>query len=774
MIQKFIICFCIAMTFVAQALQAEQIPVRSGLHEGFVRIALDVPIGTKWTLQNSYKTAKISLANHNDGFDLSRAIRRIDGGLVTNLKSTASELHIRFNCDCQATAFRQGDRMIVLDIAAKENAPDELGEGNAQITLPTIMPMVVAGDMPLTFREQFPARSASPMTTPPTRTRQMQSEGIELGFDAIVEVNESRPIDAEALTQTRKKLTKSIGTAATQGILRPNRFPIDLPNAVPRPQIDVRIFDSSEQSPVEEELQTAPVAGHLIVSSSTDVPFSDAEPEAASTTMGIQCIDPTRVAVSAWGSGAPMMAKVSKLRKTLYSEFDKLQREVALDLARTYLHHGFGSEARQVLSLDEELVSSYPELLEISDIMEFGRSTDTDFLQNFMECDSEAALWAILAAPTVPASQSINEEAALRTLTSLPVFLRGFIAPELSQRLLEYGAPDSAAAALRTLERMAQPLNSAANLARADLDLVEENIEQAQSLLADVVASNEQQSAEALIKFVDSHLATDTVIEENVATLVEAYALEMRDHPIGEELQRTHVIALAKSGQFDRAFEALHRIRDPHSENVKLALDASLFKLLTKNADDIVFLDHTFTQLEKSGSWDDPNINLVVAERLISLGFTHQAEAILMAHSELSDSSLARLLRSRIALAQNRPIEAEALTFGITSIDADRLRAEANLQMGNYAQAQAMFLRLGDKQKREHAIWLSDNWTDLESGETSVFSSVARLASIELSNDPDIEGMLARTSSSVAESAQAREIINSLLQAQSKQGKSSQ
>ena len=778
MTQKFIIYFCIAMMSVAQALQAQPIPVRSGLHEGFVRIALDVPVGTDWTLKDGKKSAIVTLLNHNDGFDLARVFSRIDRSVVASLEGTSNQLRIQFNCDCKTSAFSQDGRMIVLDIAAKENEPGEPEAPNNITTLPHATPMAIGGGEHLTFRgrpePEIPKRTASAETAPPARNRPLQLEESEFEIDATVEIAETGSVSAETLARAQEKLTTSVGAAATRGILRPNRSHIDLPSAVQRPQIDVRIFDSSKHTELQDDLGTAPASGHLNISTSSDVPFPNAGSESATTTMGIQCLDPARVAVSTWGTDQPMIARVSMLRKALYSEFDKLQHDIALDLARTYLHYGFGSEARQVLSLDEEMISANPELFEIANIMEVGRSPGTVFLGSFTDCNSEVALWAILAASNVPASQPINADAALRTLTSLPEFLRSFIAPELSRRLLEYGDSDRAAAALRSLERMAQPLNSAANLAKADLIILEENVGQAQALLADVVASNEQQSAEALIMFVDSHLAADTLIEDNIATLVEAYALEMRDHPVGKELRRTHVLALAKSGQFDEAFEALKQIRGADSDKTKRDLNASLLSLLTKNADDIAFLDHIFSQIESSQSWDDPNINLAVAERLVSLGFGHQAESILMAHPEFSDSQSVRLLRARIALAQNRPFDAEAFSFGINSIDADRLRAEANLRMGNFAQAQAMYLRLGDSQNSEQAIWLSEDWTDLASGETSMFASVARLASTELPDDPSIEGMLARTSASVAESAQARDIISSLLQTQAEQKGSSE
>ena len=100
-----------------------------------------------------------------------------------------------------------------------------------------------------------------------------------------------------------------------------------------------------------------------------------------------------------------------------------------------------------------------------------------------------------------------------------------------------------AAAALRSIERTADVPNPDAALARAELDLNEGKAEQARENLADIVASNEEQSAEAIIKFVESHLADGTAIDPEVATLIESYAVEMRDDPIGAELRRTHVLA---------------------------------------------------------------------------------------------------------------------------------------------------------------------------------------------------------------------------------------
>ena len=329
--------------------------------------------------------------------------------------------------------------------------------------------------------------------------------------------------------------------------------------------------------------------------------------------------------------------------------------------------------------------------------------------------------------------------------------------------MLEYGDANGAAAALRSLERTAEPLSSDANLAKANIEMSQGDVAKAQDMLSDIVTSNDEQSAEALIQFVDSHLEADEQIDEEVATLVESYAMEMRDDPIGVELRRAHVLALGKSGQFAEAFEALSRVRHRDLGIAQDSLRSLVLDLLARNADDVDFLTHAFAHMSVNLETIETKTRLRIAQRLLDLGFAGQAETVLAASPEPQRNSAARLLHARIALALSRPREVSAHLYGLKSHEAERLRALAQSQTGEFDAAHAIFETLEDEQNSARTAWLSNDWSNLVANAPTVFGSVAQIAQNPMDDDPVVDGMLSRATAAISESRSARRAIEDLL-----------
>lgn len=732
------------------ALQATAAPiaVRSGAHDGFSRLVLDVPANTKWNLENQDTFARVTLQEHADGFDIGAIFERIDRARVADVIGSASFLDIQFGCDCTVTAFEQGTQMIVLDIAAAPEIPlaDQVAtdlRDPQPLPFGTVAPMIAGQSVPFNVvNNDLPVNG-----------------GTSLGLDPNTRISEAQ---TARLQQAQDQITEEFSVAASRGLLSPRERPIDLPFREIKPQIDTGIFDSSAQPLPPNDQIAMPDGSNLRITSSADVP-TNVGISALSTSLGASCTKPEHTSILEWASDQPFSAQIATHRNALYSEFDRLDADAAVRLSKTYLYFGFGAEARQILLMDPKLAEMYPGLMEIAEIMEYGSARNPSYLHHFVECDTDFALWAILSKPSIEPSTQINSNAALRTVTALPMHLRQFIAPELSRRLLEYGEPDAAAAALRSLERAADQLLPNANLARANLDLMQGNVAEGQDRLAQVVSSNVEQSAAALIQFIDSHLDADAKIDQSVATLVEGYALQMRDDPIGAELRRAHVLALGKSGQFDAAFEALDRVRERDAASMDITLKSSILALLTQNASDIEFLDHVFEQMAISLGQVDPDAKIKIADRLADLGFAREAETVLAARSDFPRTTTTRLLRARIALQLNRPFEAEALIYGIDTPEADKLRARAKTQSGAFEAASEILQQLGEEDGSQQTAWLANSWTVLIEDDAPVFGDIARVAQTELPENTDIQGMLSRTSAAISESAAARAAIQDLL-----------
>ncbi|MEL6619127.1 MAG: hypothetical protein AAFP16_09645 [Pseudomonadota bacterium] len=743
---------------------AQAIIVRSGAHDGYARLVLRLPPSATWTTQARDGGMIVTINGQEDGFDTTGVFRRIDQSYVNSVTGTRDRLDIQFACACVADVFTQAPNLLVIDVAKRQ--PGTTDRPTRMLT-PQLDAFVGTQTLRLPGTEKGRPEPQQRLT--PVKNKQAEITPVPnmTSLASLLPVAELptdlSETDVQTLSQVQRNLAERIGSAATRGLLDPVAPRIDLPLTKNTPQIDTSIFDASDPQP--EMTVDAPTRSrtNLRVTSSSDLPTDLRAANLTSPTLGIQCPATGLFDVPAWGHEGSMTEGIADLRQKLFSEFDRLDRDVALKLARLYLYSGFGAEAKQVLNIDPAIYKAHRGLVDVANIMEFGHARGSDFLTYFADCNAPVALWAILAQTPVSPSQPVNTDAALRALTAIPLHLRRFLAPELSQRLLARGDEVGAAAALRSIERTADEPNPDAALARAELDLNEGKAEQARENLADIVASNEEQSAEAIIKFVESHLADGTAIDPEVATLIESYAVEMRDDPIGAELRRTHVLALAKSDQFDAAFSALYRAKMNAGADVLADVNSRLLQLLTKEAADLTFLEYAFQAVSQQLPIGDPVLALDLAERLEKLGFAGQAETILNAEPEFQDTDRSRILKARIALALSRPREAEAQLFAVNTLEADGLRARAKNMAGEYSEAGALFAAVGEEERSVASSWLAEDWTEIATENESLLADAARLAITEIRDAPEPEGMLGRASDALAESAQARQVIRDLL-----------
>ncbi|GGX38342.1 hypothetical protein GCM10007385_01460 [Tateyamaria omphalii] len=348
--------------------------------------------------------------------------------------------------------------------------------------------------------------------------------------------------------------------------------------------------------------------------------------------------------------------------------------------------------------------------------------------------------------------------------------LRDFLAPALSKKLLMFGDDTAAAAALRGLERALEELPNAAELAKADIEITQGDISTAQSRLEDIITSNDQQSAEALIRYVNTQLDAEVQISQDIATLVEAYAMEMRSDPLGRELQRAHVLALAKSGQFDTAFNALESLEHEDEVSDPEPLYSTLVLLLSKNASNTTFLKHAFIAVSEPAHKLQGKTADALARRLMNLGFYSEANAILSTRSGTPITKQRRLLLAELSLNLSRPRATLAYLSGMSGDQANRLRAQANLSIGDYDTAYELFFGLGDQDLRKRSAWLSENWDALVDPDDPAHGSVSEIVSSTVDFSDTSDGVLGRVEDALMESATAREAIEQLLSGYSDDG----
>ncbi len=737
-----------------------QITVRSGEHGEFTRLVFSSPKNVEWSMSQTGNTVEFRFPQNTNGFDLTQAFGRIDRSRIKSISTTEGFVTVSLACDCQAEASSANERLIVLDIspraASNQNETSRVAraESNEERSLGfgATVSSVDQQTMPM-------------LSVAISDLMENEVKSPETGFrpkEQMARIQEDLDRDTGNLQSAQTQLTERIGAAATRGVLTPSgQIPLS-PAPSTRPQIDLEIFDSSQFLPQVSTSENR-VSGNIRITSSLDTdnaPFGSVGPQGGA---GSGCLDPQAVAISSWATQQPLADQLASARSELFGEFDEINLQAAVKLARIYLHFGFGPEAMRVLDLDPRLIAENGVLIEMGEIFEYGYVRQPKILKEYLDCESPIALWAALSVRSLGSDSFVDVQAALLELNSFPVHLRDILAPEFSRRMLQYGDKSAASAALRSVERLSIPASDRAKIVKADIHLKEGDVKTAQSKLSEIVSSNSEQSAEALIKFVETKLAAGEDITPETALLVEAYAQELRDDALGPALRRTHVLALGKSMQFDAAFAALDALSSSKATDATSDLTNELTSMLALNAMDVTFLDLVFSRQNSDRKMYHPMTIYRVASRLLELGFAAAADETLAESSTLSNGESTKVLRAKVALALGKPALAESLVLDVMSPQADLLRAQAKRDLDQFDGASRLYAQVDDTPSAQETAFLSDAWQETTSNDLPVFSDLAQLAGTDLVVQSQRDGMLARTKELLEGARYARKSVEAVL-----------
>ncbi len=717
---KYLLNVIVILCWAAPAWAAPAL-VRSGEHGSFTRIVVDADPSSGWQIEQDGREVTLDLPRNGEGFAIAGVFQRITRERLADIAADQRRLTLTLGCDCVVTPSSMEPNYIILDIAP--GTPPEGVTDGAQATALDWTDSIAA--MEAAFGLQGPAAPAEPAAATRPAAPALPPEPVVLplvqapaarspfalnrtiaGGMATQANPEAEALDlqttGEALTVLEDRLARQIGLAATQGLLKP------APNR--RQHAPVATAEETPEAPetdqpadtLEALLDQGDRPRNLRIESSVET-REKPEGSVATTMDGLTCAEPELFAVQDWGTEGGFGAEIAGLRNMLYGEFDKLDRAAQIALARAYIYYGFGAEALQIAELDPRGEKTDAAITVIARLIEYGPGPQTDGLVRFAECDSDAALWAILADDGSGRPERMNTAAALRALGKLPYHLRSFIAPELSKRLRKHGDGDSAARAMRSVSRTPHVQESPAMLEQAEIDLAGGRNEKASEGFEEVIAENSFEAPRALIRFIDLQVASGEAISKDTALLAEAYAAEYRGSELAPEITRAHVTALAKSGQFNTAFEVLESARGLGMVSDQLL--GGVFAILQAEADDVTFLRRAMALTESDLSQLSPRVQLDLAGRLLQLGFADQAEVMLAKVKRDVAPRDQQLLRGRIhlALGNHRQALAAAGTFDGDEFEA--LRADTFFATGRYEEAAAIYDRIGMPDRAEAAAW---------------------------------------------------------------------
>ena len=740
--------------FFATVASAQTAVVRSGEHAGFTRLVLSLPSRMEWSLNTSDQLAELKIEADSLSFDTDAVFQRISRTRIKALNTNPQTgvLAISLACDCTISAFWHDEALLVLDITGQEadiidspeTAPVPVSKTEAERNLAAAVAAALAE----------------------TRRHHEETREMELPVRGITE-----PIPSEADSVNRDRLLRQFSRAINQGLLTSKKpmIPAQQESDPGTPQTQI-VKPAEKKQKNTAHMPTGSPNVNIRSQTSIDRDFLEKQAPDNLTVTQSGCLPEMALDLSSWGREAPFGQQVGPLRTSLLGEFDKVDADIAISLAKLYLYFGFGAEARHVLTMAPQTAETGL-LMEMSEILDTGYVTQPVHLARQVGCDSAAALWSALAHKIIPKETPVNSEAVLLSFMGLPGHLQSYLGPVLSRRFLTSGHESMAEDIMRILKRRPSAPSPEEQMVDAQIALEQGDDQDAEHALEQVISGNSPSAANALSDMIELHLRSGEHISYETAQLAGAYAQEGRDHENADRLDKAYILALAASGAFDEAFLRLEAMKaDARGRHPDL--HSELFSILANQAEDITFLRYmSHSQMAKLADLK-ADITNIAARRLLELGFPHRAVEFVETETTSTAERARRKLRAEIFLTLRRPRQAEVELLELDGVDINLLRAQARNQYGEHEGAHHLFMSAGQKAEAKHAAWLAEDWATLTHSDEKALSDFAMLRreSDTSSQDAVYSGVLEQNRVLLDQSETMRDVVSGLLQSRAAPG----
>ncbi len=631
----------------ALPVQSQTVRVTSGEHDGFTRLALELPAAQDWQLGRTTDGYELRLPDPVPGYDLSGVFEVIGRSRLASIWADpeTGALRLGIACACHAIPFEFRPEIIVIDL--RDGPPPKDSSFERALDGSGLPPIVAAapirprarpgpvGDLPFDWRDvALGNRWSDPgMTSAPAPASR---EPLPVAPGTITD---------PSLSPLRDQLLRQFSLGASQGLI-----------------------DVAPLLPGQRDPQTAgPPAGEALteqvrVTSSPGIEVRPGPTAPADIgTEGAICVDDARIDVATWGDGTPVADQMAAAMQGMVGEFDRPLPEGVARMVRLQLYLGFGAEVR--MGLDAFPTEQPDAALWRSLAWLVDGQTDADGPFAGQEgCDGLAALWAAFAAPDLSPAD-MNSAAVLRGFSALPVHLRRHLGPALAERFLAAGDSVTARALRDALQRAPGDAGPEAALLDASLAEAEGDVTTAELQLQDMIDTPGPGTPDALLALVDLRAAEFQPVTAAEALAVEGLAQEIASGEDAPRYQRALASAHALSGDFRRAFAALDGTP---------ATGPEVWAIFARLGPDSAILDAAILPADAALPETDDATRRTLAERLMALGFGTDAlrwgaglgDPILLAQAELTRLDPAAALRALAGqdAAATAPLRAEALS----------------------------------------------------------------------------------------------------------------
>ncbi|MEM1430952.1 MAG: hypothetical protein AAGG09_15965 [Pseudomonadota bacterium] len=675
------------------------VTVQSGEHADFSRLAMVLPERTQWEVENVPEGWFVRFAQPY-ALDLSSVFELIPRDRISNVRQSADgTLVIERACDCRIEVVEVRPRVIAIDVldGLREPAsarPDPAATGSLPQGLTILSTARPGSGAPFPRLGPFQiARNGTESATGQDQAARGASEGAPQpeGSDREGSTAAQTSQSSHAISELAQALRHDLRDAAEAGL-------IDL--AVP-------LNEDGDQSDLAGSGSVLDGAPNVDLRSGRDLISQLLSPEDEEE---LQCPLPETFDFLSEGHRETWVAALPDLRSGLVDERGIVSHEGARDLSRAYLRLGFGAEAGLVLAEIPNNGTEKRYLSSLSTIMDQRSDNAPEIWSGLEACETSAALWSLLGHDIGRAATGVNTEAVQAAFFSLPEHLRLHLGEEVSKRLRRAGAPDAAASIENNVAALIAPIPTSASE-----DVSDDGATKATTLPEVQPGSLTTDVSELLDRF-ETAMRNGTPLEAEDLALAAALADEYDGTSDGERMQNAIALGHLQRGDVDAALEHFDSIDDgPGSAATgaserEPAAPASLGVALRRSLVSVSDTGLLRLAMHPNGARlhrvleDDEAV--LLADRLVELGFPQQADALLEGRAATTSADLARA-QANVHLGSNDPRRALALLAGRSDPGAMRLRAEAHKAMGNSGEAASLYALSGDPEAAARAAWIS-------------------------------------------------------------------
>lgn len=822
----------LASLLVSGEARAQTIVTRSGEHDGFSRLVMRLPNGADWSLTQSGRSATLNIGARDVVYDTSRVFNLIPRDRLQAIGQAApgQPLRMDLGCNCEIRSYVQRDGYLVIDIRDGNDEPvySTAGSGSAVGSGRPFVPSLplqtaeqpkteqpasgyrfnlgqnaiadarLALDLAAAVERNAPPAPATSTTRVQTPAEQTQTQtesssqpeqprqpallplerlaearglpapdSIETNIGeahdeaTLPEVNLLLDMEESARVATvnasEQRLLRQIGRAANQGLL-------DI--AIADGQVDA---GQRQINPLDRDGRPLDPLDNISITSAVDREAGLVARARDEDDESELCLPEEGIAVYNWGNESSFADQLGPLRGALVREFDDVNPASVLALAKLYIFFGFGVEAKAMIEImpEDRLKPEKRTILNaLADLVEGETLPINHPFSGQQICDGDTALWSVLADGDI--RKGANTDAVQQAFSRLPVHLRVHLGPKVSSYFSEAEQYHVAEAILRSVNRTGVDHVPELNMAEAAIADLAGDTEKAAEKLTEAVAERTENTPVALIELIALSYKEGKALSPDVPDVVASYEHENRDGELGAELRKAEITALALTGRFHDAFQALKDLSNRDGPAARTAALDPLMNLLTDRADDVTFLQYALVFAMQSTASEAAPVADTIARRLLDLGFAEQAMSLLKKLALEPENEKRREMLAEAALALNKPQRALVELMGLDSTEANRLRAEALWRNGEYGRSGEYMQVAEDKNAAARGFWHSEDLDaiqSLQADEETPFRQVADMTTEigETAKDPEGLTPLAHARALVESSQGTRGGIEDLL-----------